>query len=97
MRNHQRMDLVDLKEGDNHNYLNKKAIMEDATCLKYGKPLVKSNKMEPKRKLVTVLSAKRTILACNEFLAHRPVICHFHIFHDCKINFFLNTNNKLEG
>ena len=58
MRNHQRMELVNLKEEDNYNYLNHKAIIEDATCLKHRLYLAKSDKIEPNKELVMVFSSK---------------------------------------
>ena len=73
------MELVNLKEDDNNNYLNDEQIMEDITCSKCGLPLVKSNKMEPKKELTVVFNSKRTDLCYNELLTFEPLVYHFNL------------------
>ena len=65
---HNRFELVNLKEEDNTNYLNKNQIINGITYSNYRLPLVKSHKYKPKKELATMFNTKHVALCCNELL-----------------------------
>ena len=95
--NHQRMELSDLKEEDNNNFLNEGQIMFGITCSSCKKPFVKNNKGPTDNKMVTVFNTKRTALCCNELLTSGPVVCRFCICYDCKCKMHDNDENESKG
>ena len=97
IENHQRIEIVNLKEEDKNKFLNYEAIIEDATCSKCRKHLVKSDKMELNKELAMVLSLKPAILDCNELLTYGLSVCCYYICHDCKSTMLLNTDNESKG
>ena len=62
------MELVGLKEEDDNNYLNCKRIMSDAIYFKYGLPLVKSDKRERNKEIITVFNSKTLFCVSMRFL-----------------------------
>ena len=58
--NNKRLELANLKEEYNDNFLNEGQIMFEITCSNCGKPLVKNDKGAPDKELGTVFNTIRT-------------------------------------
>jgi len=97
IRYHERFELVGLKEEDNSNYLNRGCIMDGIICSKCGLHLVKNDKYELNKELVTVFNTRRSVLGCKELLTSGLIVCRFCICHDCKITMLHTDENKSKG
>ena len=94
---HKGMELLGLKEETDNNFLNAGQIMDGAICSKCGLPLVKTDLFEQNKESVTVFSARRTALCCEELLASGPVVCRFCICHNCKLSLYQRDDNQQKG
>ena len=91
-----KFELVNLKEEDNNNYLNKDQIMNSITCSKCRWPLVKSYKYEPNKELVTMFNAKCVALYCDKLLTSELVRYRFIFIIIAKVLWFkiIRMNQK---
>ena len=71
--------------------------MDGIICSKCGLHLVKNDKYELNKELVTIFNTRRLVLYCEELLTSGPIVCRFCICHDCKITMLHTDENKSKG